>query len=662
MLETLLIVAALSQQQADPPAPLFAQQIVVTAERGEEVATEVPAATSVLTKADVEAMAVRDLADIVDHLPGVTMLLEGAGSRPMLTARGFFGGGEVEYVQLLVDGVPAGDVESGLADWGAIPAASVERVEFLRGPASSLYGDAALAGVIEVFTTAAEGAAATHVRAGTGSFDSTEASVSWRGGGAPDARVTASWFSTNGYRDHAAAERASVELSGGAEAGGGRVTFRIAGSAVNREEPGMLPVELIEASPRASLDLFRFDDEESRRLRASVDYVKTSGVPLRIVAWATARDTSLVRTVLLAAGVGDRVARELESRGAGFSVVADYGWSLAGRPSLLRGGVDASRDSADSSYFAVGDDGARGEQTAKGVGSRNRHALFATNHLELTQRARLTLGVRYDSIRDDFAVETAHHAWSPRVGLNYRFGDDRAPWVVFAQAARAFKAPSIDQRFDVRPYPDFRGGSFTVSNPDLQPQTATNLEVGMSRTARRMRWDVAGYRMKVDDEIDFDVATFSYRNIGESLHRGVEVSGEWRGGRVSPRLSYAWTSVESVGGGYAGRQLKNIPEHVVQPAVRVWLPLQLQLDASLRLLSGWFLDDANTVAMDDASQLDLRLRRMFGPWGLHVDVVNALDEVVPHVGVVLPSMTGGGVAYGWPSTGRSVSIGVDRSF
>jgi len=47
-------------------------------------------------------------------VPGVTMMFDGGASGvPMITSRGFFGGGEVEYVKLIVDGVPVGDAESG---------------------------------------------------------------------------------------------------------------------------------------------------------------------------------------------------------------------------------------------------------------------------------------------------------------------------------------------------------------------------------------------------------------------------------------------------------------------------------------------------------------------------------------------------------------------
>ena len=60
--------------------------------------------------------------------------------RPVVSARGFFGAGEAEYVLLLVDGFPISDVESGLIDWALVPMSSVRRIKAFRGPGASMYG------------------------------------------------------------------------------------------------------------------------------------------------------------------------------------------------------------------------------------------------------------------------------------------------------------------------------------------------------------------------------------------------------------------------------------------------------------------------------------------------------------------------------------------
>ena len=55
-----------------------------------------------------------------------------------MSSRGFFGGGEAEYIRLLVDGVPVADVESGPIDLAIVPASAIRRVEAVRGPDASL--------------------------------------------------------------------------------------------------------------------------------------------------------------------------------------------------------------------------------------------------------------------------------------------------------------------------------------------------------------------------------------------------------------------------------------------------------------------------------------------------------------------------------------------
>jgi len=61
-------------------------------------------------------------------------------------------GGYNNRVLLLVDGLPASIPNSGAPDWNAIPLENIERIEVVRGPASSLYGHNSMGGVINMVT------------------------------------------------------------------------------------------------------------------------------------------------------------------------------------------------------------------------------------------------------------------------------------------------------------------------------------------------------------------------------------------------------------------------------------------------------------------------------------------------------------------------------
>jgi outer membrane receptor protein involved in Fe transport len=666
----IVALAAAQAQGPPPPAPRVAEEIVVTAERGEEPRGETPAAVSVLTREEIERLPADTLPELIGALPGFHALFPtGFGGVPIVSSRGFFGGGEAEYVLLLIDGVPVSDVESGLADWRRIRAADVDRIEALRGPASSLYGETALGGVIQVFTRASEAAPGGAVSLSGGSYDSVAGDLSLRGRWGPLRVGAAAGASrTGGFRDHSETEDGGLDLAFGGAFGRGLWTLALSGSARDREEPGPLTREELSRDRSGSNDFFRHDREESSRGRVSFSYAHDSGGPwkARGLLYGTLRDSEFLRTLLVAAGVPDRTFRSIEGDAIGGSLDGERRFVLRGRAGEIRGGTDFAFENLDTVYSAVSEDGEVGERIGRASGRRERLAVFLSGGWHVSSRLRVTAGTRYDRIADDFspaADRATHSAWSPRAGVNVRLGDEARPVALFVQASRAFKAPTLDQLFDPRPFSDFSGGVFTISNPDLSPQRATTVEMGVSRRDRDSSWELVGYRTEVDDEIDFDASTFRYRNIGRSLHLGVEAAARLFEGRaVSPSISYAWTRVKPREGEIRGKQLKNIPEHLLRPAVSAALPLGVRGELRGNWMGEWFLDDENRFPMDDAFVLDLRLERGFGPVRARLDLLNLTDEEYSELGYVLPDFVGGVVSYEFPSPGFAARAGLDWRF
>jgi outer membrane receptor protein involved in Fe transport len=227
--------------------------------------------------------------------------------------------------------------------------------------------------------------------------------------------------------------------------------------------------------------------------------------------------------------------------------------------------------------------------------------------------------------------------------------------------SRAFKAATLDQLFDPRPFPDFQGGSFLISNPTLSPQRASALEAGVARGGRSWRAEAVLYRIKVRDEIDFDPSTFRYTNIGRSRHHGLELSGAaMEGSRVSVRFDYGFNLTEPVE--TPGRQLKNIPRHALRAAVSARLPGRVSAYLHGSLISRRFLDDENLVSLSPYATIGGRLARAFGRFEVRVDVINLLDEHFEEVGYVLPDFSGGAVAYAFPGRPRMVRVQLRSRF
>src|SRR5262249_51207292 len=128
LLVTAMILSTIAPTRAQdvrvPPTDTarFETEIVVTPERGETPRTEVPAATVVIDQAALERLPVIHPSEVVSFVPGFNVMQgQFYAGRPVLSARGFFGGGEAEYVLVLVDGGAAGDRETGPADWSLVP-------------------------------------------------------------------------------------------------------------------------------------------------------------------------------------------------------------------------------------------------------------------------------------------------------------------------------------------------------------------------------------------------------------------------------------------------------------------------------------------------------------------------------------------------------------
>ncbi len=130
------------------------------------------------------------LADLLREEAGLQISRSGGpGQATSLFVRGAGGGNTL----LLVDGVRVGSATLGLADWSALGLAQIERIEVLRGPASSLYGADAVGGVVLISTRRGRPGWQIGAHAAVGGYGSNDAALTAAGGqGAWDYALSAS--------------------------------------------------------------------------------------------------------------------------------------------------------------------------------------------------------------------------------------------------------------------------------------------------------------------------------------------------------------------------------------------------------------------------------------------------------------------------------------
>ncbi|HKI82681.1 MAG TPA: TonB-dependent receptor plug domain-containing protein, partial [Pseudodesulfovibrio sp.] len=230
-------------------------EVVVTATRMQQKLSDVPVAASVVNQQEIQqGRQELGLDESLNKVPGLFMMdrynfaqdlrisIRGAGSRATFGIRG---------IQIYIDGIPAttADGQGGVDD---IDLGSAERVEVIRGPASSLYGSSA-GGVISIFTEDGPPTPFVQASATAGSYNMRKYQL--KAGGQYDKLnylVNLSYLNMDGYRQNNQVEQTELNskfhytLSDDSD-----LTLIVnAVDSPTANDPGSLPINLVKTDPR----------------------------------------------------------------------------------------------------------------------------------------------------------------------------------------------------------------------------------------------------------------------------------------------------------------------------------------------------------------------------------------------------------------------------
>jgi len=153
--------------------------VVVTATRIPTRVEEQLADVSVIDREEIEAAGASTLPALLAQQPGLQIVTNGGLGK---TTSVFTRGTNAGHTLLLVDGIPLGSATLGQPSFHNLPLEQIERIEILRGPASSLYGSDAIGGVVQLFTKQGEGPAKPEAFIGAGSYGAWQAAAGISGG------------------------------------------------------------------------------------------------------------------------------------------------------------------------------------------------------------------------------------------------------------------------------------------------------------------------------------------------------------------------------------------------------------------------------------------------------------------------------------------------
>lgn len=557
---------------------------VTGASRYEQRLSRAPASVTVVTSDEVKKYGHRSLADILRSVRGMYVSYDRSYS--FLGIRSFNRPGDFgTRVLVLVNGHRINDGVYDAATTGnefPLDVDLIDRVEVIRGPGSSVYGNNAFFGVINVVTREGRNFNGGEVSAEAGSWDAYKARFSYgrvlgedweflmsgtvfdsagqdlyypefddpatnRGlADDMDADRTAQTFLNLRYRD--------LKLEGAWAQREKRVPT--APWEVDFNDPRMVLIDT-----RAFLSLryeTEFENDWSLMTRAHGDYYDVVGdYPYGDLSRDTATATWW--------GLESVVTKQ-----------------LADRHTLMAGGEFRDYPVQDQSSGYLGQPPVLDDHQSSQV-----WALFAQAEISLRTNLLVNAGARYDH------YESFDGTVNPRLGVIW------SPWEVTTLKAlygSAFRAPNAYEFY----YND--GYEFSKNNPDLNPETIDTFElVWEQQIVRHVRFSVSGFYYEIDDLISQVVDPADglsvYENVEQVRAAGVELGVEGRTDRgLRARASYTFQKAEDVETG--AEFSREFPEHLAKlnllaPVYReqVYTGLELQYASSASTLSGDSLDD-----------------------------------------------------------------------
>ncbi|MBI4834791.1 MAG: TonB-dependent receptor [Planctomycetes bacterium] len=457
--------------------PVTAEEIVVTAKRIPQPQSEIPDNISILTAEELEQMPVNDLAEALNLVTGVDIQGRGQFGQPSsVTIQGC----EARHVRVMVDGVLLNSQGNAFADPSQIPIENVERIEIIKGAASSIWGSS-LGGVINVVTKSPKdpvSKAGLGLSYGWGPYEFWKRNLEISGAtGKLGYYLWESSLDTNGeFRDNS------------------EITDRRFSAKFNYAIMDNASIEAAFHYNGADIGGFEFTTQgfgEDYLYLTRYGYLKFSLNPkswwdINAAAKFSSQSSTLERFMLNTGAVTKVDTTDSFS-----------GMDIASRLTPFKGhtiiaGTDLGRDKLESDQIAD-------EEILR------RQGYYANYTIILSERYDINFGGRYD---DNAAFGKQ---FSPSAGLVYHLPYWETD--IRASAAKAFNAPPLLYKY-------ISGNPFLVANETLKAERAVVYEAGVETKPITGLWlKFSAYRAEVKDQVNFVLVVPPWTSMADNIDR-----------------------------------------------------------------------------------------------------------------------------------------------
>ncbi|ENG7682310.1 TonB-dependent vitamin B12 receptor BtuB [Providencia stuartii] len=486
-------------------------EMVVSANRFEQPISSILAPVTVVTREDIDHWQSNTVIDVLRRLPGVDIAQYGGiGQQSSL----FIRGSESRHVLVLIDGVRLNQAGiSGSSDMSQIPISLVQRIEYIRGARSAVYGSDAIGGVVNIITRRDN--VGTTLNAGIGSYgyQNYNGSTQQKIGENTTVTAAAAYTYTKGF------DLAPKDVS-----------------PRDYDKDGFLNKSLwLGVEHQLSSEISAYARAYGYDNRTRYDASEYSGVRV---------DTRKLYSRTYETGVKYHQKQYSTSLSGSYSYVKDYNFDPRQGQYASSSNLDESKQyniqwgnnyRLDKGNISAGIDYQRQSIEPNGYALITKKETMNNTGLYLTGQYSFV-----DSVIAEAAVRTDHHSefnWhtSWQSGLSWEFYDG---YKLVGSYATAYKAPNLSQLYA---YSSSNWGT-TKGNPNLKPEESKQWEIGVEGITGPLFWQINAYHNDIDNLIEYKYGDFisTYENIGKAEIKGIEWVGEFSTGFLHHQLTYQY--------------------------------------------------------------------------------------------------------------------------
>ncbi len=636
--------------------------ITVTASRIEQSVADVPANVTIIDREDIERSAAVTIDDLLRSVPGFSLFRRQSSLAAHPTTQGVslrgIGPSGVSRTLVLLDGIPMNDPFGGWVYWSKIPTELVARIEIVRGGGSSVWGNAAMGGVINIITLDPRRDSVRLRAAGGNRATADVQAVLGSGDDDGGVLVDGAWFNTQGYRLLDENSRGAIDRRADSQHGSG----------------GIHALRSIGPSTDARAVVRYFSEDRGNGTRLTGNTTESFFARLGLQHRSSGGDSVIVDTFVQSQRFDSDFSAQDTDRNGERPALDQFdvpSLSLGGAAKWSRRLTTTHTLTAGADYLWV--DGKTNEDfrnlgagfTRRRLAGGRQHLgglyvqdlIAASPRLDISMALRLDYWNAYDGRRkerdladgallvDDSFSTRDEWLVSPRVGAVYDAGDRVS---LRLSAYRGFRAPTVNELhrpFRVR-------NDITEADASLDPEKLWGAEGGIDLRFANGRASATGYWNRVDDAIanvtvgngpgTVDPCGFvpdggvcrRRTNLGHTRILGAELDGEWS---LTDNLTagasylYANAEIESAPADRMldGNRIPQVPEHQATAWLSQHWPGDTTTSVEVRYVGEQFDDDTNLRSLGDYLTVSLAAsKKLARGWEIFVGIENLFDEQI----------------------------------